>query len=517
MEYKIKIIIIYLRKSRGDEEDVLEKHRIRLTQYAESKGWKYIIKEEDVVSAERLSTRPVMLEILDILEEKECIYDGVLVAHYDRLSRGNSKDYGTIIEVFQYADKYIITPDRIYDTNDRNDLTMLGIQGVFANNELRTIVGRFIDGKKDGTRLGNWTNGKPPYPYEYQKKIIINERGKEVVTGTVIINEDKLQVYNQIKDLYLNKRIGTLEISFMLNREKILSPGNKTWSGNAVQRLLVHEFHLGKVIYGKNEWKKNRDNQSKLTKKRDEFEWVIGNGNHTPIKTQEEHDGILKILKQNTKIPKKSRAGIFPTSGLLYCKKCNHRMIYSYIPSEKKTGKQYYFTKCYYKTPTGEKCSQVGVKMNEDFYDEIFNVVYKKLSNEEWLKKINKNSKDNENIKKNLGKKMSLLEKSKLALNRIQTAFEEGEYELDEYSKRKSKRKQEIEIINKEIVELENDLNNQSQFDIEDLIKRGQIFAESWHKTESPKELNDLLKTVVKKIYYNRNDKKVFFEIDPLI
>jgi DNA invertase Pin-like site-specific DNA recombinase len=353
----IKFVIIYLRKSRGDEADVLEKHRIRLISYAESKGWKYIIKEEDVISGERLSTRPVMVEILDIIEEKNCIYDGVLVAHYDRLSRGNSKDFGTIIEVFQYADKYIITPDRIYNTNDRNDLTMLGIQGVFAHNELRTIVSRFVDGKKDGTMMGKWTNGKPPYPYEYIKKIELNEKGKEIVTGNVVINKEKLEVYNKIKDLYINKRIGTEEISFILNREKVLSPGGKTWSSNAVLRLLTHEFHLGKVIYGKNEWKKNRDNKSKLTKKRNESEWIIGEGKHIPVKTIEEHNEIMKLLKHNTKIPKKSRAGVFPTSGILYCKKCDHRMIYSIKPIEKKTGKQYYFTKCYYKTPTGEPFS----------------------------------------------------------------------------------------------------------------------------------------------------------------
>ena len=169
--YKIiRKVIIYLRKSRSDEDDALKKHRKRLTDYADSMPWKYDVFEEPITSGERLNNRIEMLKVLDVLE-KPNDYDGILVVDYDRLSRGNSKDFGTIIEVMQFSDTYIITPNRIYDTNDNQDLTMLGIQGVFANTELRMINKRLQGGKKDGAKAGNWTNGKPPYPYEYVKHI----------------------------------------------------------------------------------------------------------------------------------------------------------------------------------------------------------------------------------------------------------------------------------------------------------------------------------------------------------
>lgn len=515
MEYKIENILIYLRKSRGDDDDVLEKHRIRLTEYAESKGWKYVIKEEDIVSGERLSTRPVMLEILDILEEKDCIYDGVLVAHYDRLSRGNQKDFGTIIEVFQFANKYIITPDRVYDTNNTHDLAMLGIQGVFAHNELRTIVTRFVDGKKDGARLGNWTNGKPPYPYYYSKKITVNEKGKEIITGEVLIDEKKLIVYNRIKDLYINQRIGTEEIGFIFNRENIPSPGGKKWSSQAVLRLLVDEFHLGIVAYGKKEWKKNRDNKRVMTRERDESEYIKAKGNHTPVKTQEEHDEIIKLLKRNQKIPRKSRAGIFPTSGILYCKKCDHRMIYSVMTKEKKTGKTYNYTKCWYKTPTGDKCPQVGIKMDEDFYNALYNIIISQYLDEAYMNSLKSNSNDLKILNKSIDVKTKELKKKQSALEKIQEAYEEGEYTLQEYSSRKTKRANEINIIEQEIKTLKEQLKNQQpKVNEQDLIKKINNFKQLWHNTESPKKLNSILKNTVKKIYYDRKDKEVTFEVE---
>lgn len=151
MDKDIKDVAIYLRKSRGDiDVDILSKHRLALTELAEENKWNYKIFSEDIVSGERLATRSKMSKLLDSIEDGN--FNAVLVMAYDRLSRGSSKDFGTIIEVLQYANCYIITPDRIYNPNNNNDLTMLGIQGVFANTELRTIVNRLVNGKKMGNR-----------------------------------------------------------------------------------------------------------------------------------------------------------------------------------------------------------------------------------------------------------------------------------------------------------------------------------------------------------------------------
>lgn len=512
---KIKKVIIYLRKSRGDEEDALEKHRTRLVSMAKDNNWEYDIFEEGITSGERLIDRPVMQDVLKIIEDSD--YDGISVVHYDRLSRGNSKDFGTIIEVLQFANCLIITPEKIYDTND-DDLTLLGIQGVLSHNELRRITNRFIWGKRDGAKMGRWTNGKPPYPYEYKKKIILDERGRENIIGKIILNPEKHKVYDFIKETYLTGNYGTEAISHILNRKKIPSPNNKKWSSNTIQRLLLHEFHMQKVIYGKYQWKKSLDGKRNIIKKRDKSEWAIGKGQHQQTKTPKEHKKILEIMKRNTKFPRKSRAGTFPTSGLMYCKKCGMRMLYSVGRVEVKSGKQYNYTKCGYKTPEGIKCKQRGLKLNEDFYNVLYEAVINQYLDKNNLKEIEEEF-SIINLKKiQLQKKINEMQKNEDALNELVIMREEGDINRDIFRKRKKIRSDNINKLNIEINELKNELANFDKMPREEIIKKIEYFKDNWFNITTPKEQNSLLKSIVKAIYYDRSndDGNVILEIEYL-
>ncbi|NLK98832.1 MAG: recombinase family protein [Epulopiscium sp.] len=337
---RIKKVAIYLRKSRGDTEaDVVEKHRERLITYAQKCGWKYVEFNENVISGENLLERPVMYELLKKIECSE--FDGVLVVHWDRISRGDTSDFGIIKRVFQYSNTYIITPERSYDLNDNGDLTMLGIQSVMSNTELNLIKERLINGKKDGAKQGRWTNGNPPYPYEKVRSVGQDEKGRIKVDFDIIVNKEKNEVYQRIKKMYL-QGFNTEKIAFELNKEKTPSPNNKMWSSVAINRLLRHEFHMGTVVYGKNKWTKAPISGKLEIQKRDEICWNIGKGNHEILKTEEEHNKIMTIMNMRQKIPRKSRAGIFPTSGILVCKKCGHTMVYSIGRLEVKTDKVYH-------------------------------------------------------------------------------------------------------------------------------------------------------------------------------
>lgn len=515
IEKNINNVAIYLRKSRREveNEDVLKKHEIRLIDYADKKGWEYEIFKE-VVSGERISNRPVIQRLLDLIESD--IYDGILVVDYDRLSRGGSKDFGEIIEVCQMTDTYIITPHKIYDVNQNNDLMMLGVQSVFSNNELRVISKRLVDGKKDGAKLGKWTNGKPPYPYKYNKKVILDENNKEKVIGEVIVDKDEEEVYKYIKETYLSGQKGFEAIAFELNRKKISSPSKKNWTSITVQRILIHEFHMGVVKYGKYKWGKDRNGKRKILKKREENEVVTGNGNYQLLKTKEEHYKILEIMNNNKKIPRKSRAGTFLTSGLLYCKKCGSRMGYSIGRVEAKTGKQYHFTKCTHKSAMGETCKQKGVKMNEEFYNAIYNNIINNYLSENHIKKIQENS-----IKTNanndiLSNKKKNLNEAKKKLDRIFMAYENSIYSLEDFMVRKKPQEKLINKLSKEIKLIEEDKNKLSLLSSDELLKRIEEFKVNWEKKTTGKEKNILLRSMVSKIYYNRSDNQVTLEIEYL-
>lgn len=511
---KVKKVAIYLRKSRDenrDTDDVLWKHRTRLVEYAESNGWRYDIYEEKVMSGENLEGRPVIQELLTEIEKHK--YDAVLVIHPDRLSRGGSRDFGLITSVFKYANTYLLTPQRSYDLSDSSDALVLGIEGVMSNTELNLIKSRFKWGKIQSVKKGRLSNGNSPYPYEKIRKIIEDEKGRVRVDFDIIVNPEKNQVYQRIKQMYL-RGMGTERIAFKLNRENIPSPGGKTWSSNTIQRLLVHEFHMGKIVYGKYEWKKKPLSGDREVIKRDEDEWIIGYGNHEKLKTEEEHTAILEIMGRNRKIPHRARHGVYPTSGLLTCKLCGRTMTYSRGRKEVKTGKTYDYTKCYYHRPTGEKCPQRGVKMTEEFYEKLYNTIVNSYLDKERIKQISQNQEEKKNIEKQIKTKQAELEKHENALKLAREKLEEGVYSDEDFLDAKKRRQPQITKLRKEIIQFKN--KRFTAYSDEELEKLIENFKCNWHNAVTDKEKNQLLKTIVKKIYYNREGNTVTFEIEYL-
>lgn len=511
---KVKKVAIYLRKSRdenGDTEDTLWKHRTRLKEYAEKNGWQYDVYEEEFITGETLKDRPIIQQLLQEIEKYK--YDGILVVHPDRLSRGGSRDLGLITSVLKYANTYLITPGRSYDLADTSDSMLLGIEGVMSNTELNLIKSRFRWGKIQGVKKGRLTNGEPPFPYEKVRKITEDEKGRVRIDFDIVVNEEKNKVYQRIKQMYLGG-MGTERIAFQLNKENIPSPGMKKWSSTAVQRLLLHEFHMGKIVYGRYEWKKKPLTGDREVIKRDESEWIVGYGNYPILKTEEEHTAIMEIMSRNQKIPRRARHGVYPTSGLLTCKLCGRLMAYSRGRKEARTGKIYDYTKCYYHTPTGEKCKQRGIKMDENFYNALFDTIINSYIDINRIKQIKQNEEEKKNIEEQVKQKQLEIEKHENALKIAREKLEEGIFTDEDFLDTKRRRQPKIIKLRKEIAELENTrFTAYSQEELEKLVEN---FKQNWHNATTDEEKNQLLKTIVKKIYYNREGDTVTFEIEYL-
>jgi len=511
---KVKKVAIYLRKSRdenGDTEDTLWKHRTRLEEYAEKNGWQYDVYEEEFITGETLKDRPIIQQLLQEIEKYK--YDGILVVHPDRLSRGGSRDFGLITSVLKYANTYLLTPERSYDLSDSSDALLLGIEGVMSSNELSLIKSRFKWGKIQGVKQGRLTNGAPPFPYEKIRKISQDEKGRVKIDFDIVVNKEKNAVYQRIKQMYLGG-MGTERIAFQLNRENILSPGGKAWSSTAVQRLLIHEFHMGKIIFGKFEWKRKPLTGEREVVRRNEDEWIVGYGDYEKTKTEEEHTAILEIMSRNSKIPRRARHGVYPTSGLLTCKLCGRLMAYSRGRKEARTGRIYDYTKCYYHTPQGVKCPQRGIKMTEEFYESLYNTIINSYLDKERLKQINQNIEEKKNIEMQIKGKQAELEKHEKALKRAREKFEEGIYTDEDFMDAKRRRQPKITKLRKEIMGLEN--IRFTAYTDEELEKLIEKFKQNWHNAITDEEKNQLLKTIVKKIYYNRIDNTITFEIEYL-
>ena len=126
-------LIMYLRKSRSDDismsvEDVLAKHEHILQEYCEREFGARLPENKifrEVVSGETIADRPVMKEIMKLLETGTI--KGVLVVEPQRLSRGDLEDCGKIINTFRYTETLIITPPKTYDLSNEYDLSLIHI------------------------------------------------------------------------------------------------------------------------------------------------------------------------------------------------------------------------------------------------------------------------------------------------------------------------------------------------------------------------------------------------------
>ena len=292
MEQLIKDVAIYIRKSRNtgieEDEETLKRHKDELIMFAQKQNFRYVLYEE-VKSGDRIIDRPKMIQLLKDIEEE--LFDAVLVIDIDRLGRGDEEDSGKIKRIFRNSNTFIVTPSKIYNLENEDDETYLEFQTFLARQEYKMIKKRLIRGKKIGSRMGNWTNGIPSIPYNYDSKI----KG-------LIIDDEKNEIYQKIKSMFINQMLTPQQIAWNLNGIPIPSPKGKDWSGTVIQRILIDETHLGKII--SNKTKGNlRKGQKVINIPKDK--WIVVENCHVPVKTQEEHNIILSILSKRKKSTKK--------------------------------------------------------------------------------------------------------------------------------------------------------------------------------------------------------------------
>ncbi|MGF7059635.1 recombinase family protein [Brassicibacter mesophilus] len=348
MEYNIKNVAVYLRKSRAESEQHLEKHRIVLQELCTKHNLKYV-EYLEVGTSDSIDMRPKMSRLLKEVEQG--IFDAVCVVDYDRLGRGDLGEQDKIKKAFQKSNTLIVTPEKIYNLNNDLDDTYADFKGLFARQEYKMITKRLRQGKQVGARNGEWTNGTPPFPYEYERyKDKYKQKG-------LVVNDEKLVVYRKIIDMAL-QGMSTAQISIQLNKEKILSPKNGTWSNVTINRMLIDETHLGEIISNKTQGdghKKKKPN-AKPNVRLPKSEWVVVENCHEAVKTPQEHEVILKFLNERRLIPVHARKGSYSLSGLVFCKVCGHGL--TFLTNQR--GK--FLKPCWYKDHLGNKCKNGGIK-----------------------------------------------------------------------------------------------------------------------------------------------------------
>lgn len=502
MTYDVRFVAIYLRKSRGDEEKDLQKHRNALVELCEKNNWKYV-EYAEIGTSDSIEMRPQFKKLLSEVESE--LYDAVVVMDYDRLSRGSKNEQGYIEDILKKSNTLIITPSKIYDLNNESDEDYSDFQSFFARHEYKTITRRLRQGKKAGAKMGNWTNGIPPFPYEYQEwNGKFNEKG-------LVVNDEKLEIYRYIIEQAL-KGVTPQNISIDLNKKNILSSKGKAWSNVAIYRLLTDETHLGKIITNKTKGDGHKIKKSNAKEYRElpRSEWNIVDNCHEATKTQLEHDIIIELINKRQKTPKRARAGTYELSGLIKCGICGYGMTF-----QKKNNGYILIKPCWHISEVGEKCANRGGN-----YKEVLETVKKKaeIHIKKSIELLEKNDDGNyvndiKTLKIEISKKQKDYEKYVSALDKVNEAYELGDYKRDEWLQRKEKWESLVYSTTKEIDILERKMLNLQSVNPEDRITYYKDMLNRL-KIINVINLNTIYKKLIKVITWTRVSEDAEIEIE---
>jgi len=473
----IKNVGMYIRKSRGDAQEDLQKHRMIMEEICKQNNWNFV-EYSEIGTGDSIEDR---VEIKELLKDvAEGLFDAVIVFDYDRLGRGNGTDQDTIKNTFRNSDTLIIVsnPFQIFDTNDERDEEAMDFKGFMARREYKMITKRMVTGKKIGLKMGRWSNGVAPFGYEYSKEL-----------KSLTVHPLESEIYKKlIVSEYINGKSIT-DIAWDLNKKNIASPRNGKWTPNTISNMLKSEVYLGHIVYNKSEGSRKSNSQTKKPfKQKPKEEWITIKNCHTSLKTQTEHLKIISLLKSKTR---HNNHSINALTGLVKCYECGGTL------KTQKVNNKVVLRNC-----TACKDSHGGDTSL------IEKTIFDTISHLRDILINTKNSNANETEKEYILNQVKSLEReldvNEAAIEKIENAYEEGEYDINKFRKKVKARQENILELEENLKVKKLELSSFSNVDNEERIQRIDVFFEQIKKCKNNKEMNESYKSIISSIVWKR-------------
>lgn len=497
---------IYLRKSRADTEaetrgegETLARHEKALIELANRLNLTIAKIYKEIVSGESISARPEMQKLLDDVANN--LYDGVLVMDIDRLARGNGIDQGIISQTFMYAGTKIITPTKTYDPNNEFDEEYFEFGLFMSRREYKIINRRLQRGRVASIKEGKYVGSKPPYGYK--KVRLINDKGY-----TLEPIQEQADIIKAIFEWYTigklqadstRKHLGTALIARELNNMHIKSYTNNFWTSSSIRDILINPIYVGKVRWNWRPEKKKMVDGKIIKERCRETDFLLCNGLHEAIITQETFDLAQEIISKNQTRPVRGDKSVQnPLASLVVCAKCGRRM--QRRPSNRK--------------PDLLICAEPTCNNHSSYLHYIEKHILKTLkiwSNDYEIQKPgNINDKlSNDNLKSQL----QAINKTELTLNNQLTkayeAFETGIYDADTFLFRSKLIKQQLSELTIKRQDVEKAIIEQQENEkiLREFIPRVQKIIEVYQTLQTAQLKNDALKEVIDHISYLKETK----------
>ncbi len=540
-------IIIYLRKSRKDMdyykdepiEMTLKRHEKELQEWSiNTFGIKIPEKNiyREVVSGDTIEDRPKMQEVLTKIESDDI--KAVLCVEIERLARGNSIDQGIIAQTFKYSNTKIITPYKVYDLDNEDDLSYFE-DGLYQSRKYLLYTKRILKrGRIRSVKEGKYINSKEPYGYK--KKKLENDKG-----FTLEINEEEAKIVNLIADLFayginttykvkkgdtigsiakiysmekseliscnidskfnnndvivIKTDMGTSAIANYLNYLEIKPKINKLWTPSMIRTILSSPSIYGYVTWGKRQTVNIMKNGELVKTRPKSDNYIKVKGKFKAILDEDdERTKIILAKRDNLRVNRTPDSFELqnPLASLIVCPICNKNMI------RRPYSNRSHVDTLYCKTP---RCKTVGSNLQlveerlltslKDVLKEYEN--YINNYNQEYKKEINKNN--------NLISIIDFeLKKANNKLERCYDLLEDGTYTKDIFNTRIDKLKIEINNLENRKKEISNIDMIKKYEERKKAIPLLELAIDSYNKCDTIKQKNELLHSIIDKVIYEK-------------
>lgn len=498
---------IYLRKSREDiesekygEGETLARHEKILTTLAEKRNLAIGKIYREVVSGETISERKEMQKLLKDVENEK--WTGVLVVEVERLARGDTADQGRVSKAFKYSHTKIITPVKTYDPDNEFDEEYFEFGLFMSRREYKTINRRLQRGREISVSEGKFVGNIAPFGYDRLKL-------KDAKGYTLSINQYEAPIVKEIFRLYTFESNTINSVVKQLNDMNLKPRVSDEWTISSVKDILSNPTYIGKIVWNRRKQKKKTKNGYIIISRPRNQDYLIYDGLHEPIIDNKTWELVQEKRKQN--IPKVKNSNIIqnPLVGLVFCEKCGKPMQRRpYTKADKPATLM-----C-----PNSKCDNISSKLY---------IVENKIIDalKIWLKnykvdyeiKDNANTENNKIIEKSIVSTKKDLEKEIAKLNKIYEFLENGIYSKDEFINRSKAIKEKIESLENKLKEYNEFLNKNTEIqnEKETMIPKLENVIDLYDKLESAEDKNILLKSIISKVTYLKNEKAIKKDSDP--
>lgn len=491
---------MYLRKSRADDphEDVMETlHRHENILRALAKRGKYLVPEDciyrEVVSGENIFSRPQMVRLLEDVTNGK--FQSVLVVDIDRLGRGDMRDQGLILETFKSSDTLIITPEKTYDLNNEMDEELTEFKGFMARREYKMITKRLKRGREQTVKAGGFV-ADPPYGWKRTK---INN------LPSLEAHETEGPIMQMIVEMYGNQEPVTV-IQDRLSAMGVYNRKGVPFCRSSIRHIATNPVNAGLIQWNRYKNIRKGENGSptgyEIENAPDQV--ILVKGVHQPQVSIEAYQKCVSVCKsRSTPSVKKGMHGVVrnPLAGIVICSNCGSRM-----QMQHSNTRNTYTLLCH----TSGCISGVDIHKAELALLDILRAKLEEI-------RTGQGKKQQDNTLAELQKAIHSAERNIQSLKKQQdklyTFLEQEVYSIEVFKERNQVLTHKLAEAKEQLKELQDQMDEVSNRKAERLAQNIENVLTNYENS-SPKEKNLLLKTVVEKALYFRENRTSPFSFD---